>query len=176
MIHLNVSDTKISYLHHPAYVLSFLSHVVRVGMAPVPDPAVWNPIAPIQNNWNKIEPWQKGYMAVLGGLGTIFAFASTIALIAEHRWRLPKWPFTAARWNPKPTVDKDKDEVTDEQIVDDELAEVVGALNKRNLNEEDELEWFNEDLYHESLAHFVKRQGISHRRSHLFRQRLLLRE
>ena len=141
-------------------------------MAPVPDPAVWNPIAPIQNNWDKIEPWQKGYMAVLGGLGTLFAFGSTIALIVEHKGRLPKWPFTAERWNPKPTVDKDedekKDEVTEEQIVDDELAEVVGALNKRNLNNEDELEWFNEDLFHESAEHFVKRQRISHRRFHLF--------
>ena len=139
-------------------------------MTPVPDPAVWNPIAPIQNNWNKIEPWQKGYMAVLGGLGTIFAFANTLGLIASHKGRLPKWPFTAERWNPKPTVDKDndelKDEVTEEQIVEDELSGVVGALNKRNLNDEDELRWFNEDLFHESIGHFVKREGISHRISH----------
>ena len=143
-------------------------------MAPVPDPAVWNPVAPIQNNWDKIEPWQKGYMAVLGSLGTVFAFAHTLALIVEHKWRLPKWPFTAKTWNPKPTVDKDKDkdekndEVTKEQIVEDELTQAVGGLNKRNMNDEDELIWFNEDLFHDSVGHFAKRQGIFHRKSHLF--------
>lgn len=141
-------------------------------MAPVPDPAVWNPIAPIQNNWDKIEPWQKGYMAVLGSLGTVFAFAHTLALIVEHKWRLPKWPFTSTRWNPKPTVEKDKgeknDEVTEEQIVEDESTQVVSALNKRKMNDEDELTWFNEDLFHDSVGHFVKRQGIFHCKSHLF--------
>ena len=85
-------------------------------------------------------------------------------MIAEHKARLPKWPFTAERWNPKPTVDKDedekKDEVTEEQIVDDELAEVVGALNRRNFNDDEELEWFNEELSHESVANVVKRQRI----------------
>lgn len=138
-------------------------------MAPVPDPAVWNPIAPIQNNWNKIEPIQKGYMGVLGAAGVIFGFVSTIALIVEHKGQLPKWPFTSERWNPKPTVDsKKKAEVTEEDIVEDELAEVVGVLNKRNFNflEEDKLEWFNDDLLDDTVSTLFKRDGISPLRSH----------
>ena len=130
-------------------------------MAPVPDPAVWNPIAPIQNNWGKIEPWQKGYMAVIGGLGTIFALASTFALIVEHKGQLPKWPFTSERWNPKPTVDsKKKAEVSEEDIVEDELAEVVGALGKRSFLEDDGLDWANDDLRNDAVTTLVKRDGI----------------
>jgi hypothetical protein len=130
-------------------------------MTPVPNPAVWNPIAPIQNNWGKIEPWQKGYMTVIGGLGTIFGLASTLALIVEHKGRLPKWPFTSERWNPKPTVDSEKKaEVSEEDIVEDELAEVAGALGKRSLLEDDELDWANDDLRNDAVTSLVKRDGI----------------
>src|ERR1700734_3407615 len=112
-------------------------------MAPLPVPEPFNPIAPIQNNWDKISPYNKGYLAILGGIGTVFGFATAISLIVEHQGKPPKWPFTRDRWNPKPTIDGDKkEEVSEEQIVDDELAEVVGVLDKRSLFEEDVLEWY----------------------------------
>jgi hypothetical protein len=131
-------------------------------MPPLPAPAVWRPLAPIQNNWDKIEPWQKGYIAVLGGLGTIFTFAATIALIVEHKFKPPKWPFTSDRWNPKPTVDSDKEEVTEEQIVEPELAQVVGTINKRDLAE-NELEWFDDHLLKGSVTNAFEYDGISTR-------------
>ena len=100
-------------------------------------------------------------MAVIGGLGTIFALASTFALIVEHKGRLPKWPFTSERWNPKPTVDsKKKAEVSEEDIVEDELAEVVGALGKRSFLEDDGLDWVNDDLRNDAVTTLVKRDGI----------------
>jgi hypothetical protein len=128
-------------------------------MAPVPSPAVWNPIAPIQNNWGTIEPVLNGYTTILGGLGTIFAFGATLALIAEHKGKLPKWPFTAERWNPKPNIDSSEKEVSEEDIVEDELAQVAGGLNKRNVNE-DELEWFNDEIFEHSLVNLFKRDGM----------------
>jgi hypothetical protein len=105
---------------------------------PTPEPKVWNPIAPVQDNWQKIEPWIKGYQTILGALGTIFAFGATIALIAEHKGQLPKWPFTAERWNPKPTAEKEKPaEVTDETIIEDELAQAAsGGVVKRSFNDD----------------------------------------
>jgi len=82
-------------------------------------------------------------MNILRGLSTIFSFVSAIALIASHGFRLPKWPFTQERWNPKPTELKAKAEKaaeedggTEEQPVQDELAEAVGRLNKRCFNVE----------------------------------------
>jgi hypothetical protein len=127
-------------------------------MAPVPVPAPFNPIAPIQNNWDKISPWNSGYLAILGGIGTIFGFATAISLIVEHKGQPPKWPFTKERWNPKPTIDGDKkEEVTEEQIVDDEMAEVVGALGKRSFYDE-ELEWYDDDLFADAVSHLLKRE------------------
>jgi hypothetical protein len=127
-------------------------------MAPVPVPEAWNPIAPIQKNWDKIEPFHKGYGEVLGGLGTIFGAAAAIALIAEHGG-FPKWPFTRARWNPKPKIDGAEDEVSEDQIVEDELAEIVGTLGKRSLDE-DHLDWYDDDLLFESTS-LAKRDGLN---------------
>jgi hypothetical protein len=124
-------------------------------MAPLPVPEIWNPIAPIQNNWAKIEPWQKGYLGIIGGVSTIFGAAAAIALIVDHGGKLPKWPFTSDRWNPKPTVDKKEDEVSDDQLVEDELAEVVGSLGKRSLDDE-ELEWFDNDVLNDAIAEYGK--------------------
>jgi hypothetical protein len=123
-------------------------------MAPVP--AVWTPVVPIQNNWDKIKPWHEGYGAVLGGLGTIFGAAAAIALIVDHKGKPPKWPFTRDRWNPKHTLDSDKEgEVTEDQILDDELAEAVEVLGKRSLYN-DKLEWY-EGLLDETPSPLVKR-------------------
>jgi len=100
-------------------------------MAPIPEPEPKfpNPLAPIQNNWDKIEPWHNAYMNILGSLGTIFAVGSVIALIAEHKWKLPKWPFTHDRWNPKPNVDDENPpEVTEEDLIEDELAEIAAGV------------------------------------------------
>jgi hypothetical protein len=127
-------------------------------MAPVPVPAPFNPIAPIQNNWDKISPWNSGYLAILGGIGTIFGFATAISLIVDHKGQPPKWPFTRERWNPKPTIDGDKkEEVTEEQIEEDEMAEVVGALGKRSFYD-DELEWYDDDLFADAVSHLSKRE------------------
>jgi hypothetical protein len=133
-------------------------------MAPVP---AFKPLKPLQDNWDKVKPWHDRYMGVLGGLGTIFGFATAIALVVEHKFKLPKWPFKKDRWNPKPTAEKkqeekDKEEVTEEQIMEDELAEVVGALGKREFMD-DTLDWLDEDTV--SLAHtnshLSKRDGTS---------------
>jgi hypothetical protein len=108
---------------------------------PVPSPKILNPIAPIQNNWGKIEPWVNGYQTFLGALGTVFAFAATIALIVEHKGKLPKWPFTAERWNPKPTAESGKKpEVSDEDIIEDELAVAASGAVKRFVPEDVNLE------------------------------------
>lgn len=77
-------------------------------------------------------------MNVLGGLGTIFGFASTIALIVSHNFKLPKWPFTMERWNPKPTEVKEQEEkdkeVSKETLIEDELALAAGgAMIKRSI-------------------------------------------
>jgi hypothetical protein len=129
-------------------------------MPPVASPG-WNPIAPIQRNWDKIEPWHKGYMAIIGALGTIFTFGSAIALIVEHKGKLPKWPFTAERWNPKPTVDSNKtEEVSDEQIAEDELAEVVGVLGKRHLRSNN-FAWFDEEALSQEVMNLIKRESTS---------------
>jgi hypothetical protein len=104
-------------------------------------------------------------MSFLGALGTVFGFASTVALIVEHGGKLPKWPFTGEHWNPKPSSekkkdkDKDEDEVTEEDLVADELAEIAGGLKKRSLTDED-LELLEEALFHGSMAEIVKRDGI----------------
>ena len=99
-------------------------------------------------------------MTFLGALGTIFGFASTIALIVAHDGKPPRWPFAKKYWNPKPTSEKKeedkKDDITEEDLVADELAQIAGALTKRSLTEED-LEWQDESLFHESL---FKRDGI----------------
>jgi hypothetical protein len=129
-------------------------------MAPVPAPKPWNPLAPIQNNWDKIGPVHSAYGQILGGLGTIFGVAAAIAVIVEHGGKFPKWPFTRARWNPKPKVDGGEGEVTEDQIVEDELAEVVGAVGKRSLHE-NELQWFNDGLLQKS-AKLVARNGTYH--------------
>ena len=118
-------------------------------MAPVP--AVWNPIAPIQENWAKIEPWQKGYMEIIGAVSTVFGAAAAVALIVDHGGKFPKWPFTKERWNPKPTVDKEEDKVSEDQIVENELAEIVGGLGKRSLDE-GELEWYDDTLFENDLV------------------------
>src|SRR5271155_3456091 len=132
-------------------------------MAPV---AEWRPLSPIQDNWKTLAPVHKGYMSILGALGTIFGFASTIALIVEHSGKFPRWPFTRERWNPKPSSekkkDKDKDkedEVSEEDLVADELAEIAGGLKKRSLTDED-LELLEQALFHGSMNEIVKRDGI----------------
>lgn len=128
-------------------------------MAPLPVPEPWNPIAPIQNNWDKISPYNKGYLAILGGIGTVFGFAAAISLIVEHKGKPPKWPFTRDRWNPKPTIEGEKEEVTEEQLEEDELAEVVGVLDKRGLLENEVLEWYPSDFFHDT-PHLLKREGL----------------
>jgi hypothetical protein len=124
-----------------------------------PTPKVWNPIAPIQDNWSKIEPWHKGYMNILGGLGTIYGFFAAIALIVSHKFLLPKWPFTADRWNPKPTEVKKKEdkeeEVDKEQLIEDELAMATGGLNKRSIAFETQME--QETVSYQT---FAKRDGM----------------
>jgi len=87
-------------------------------------------------------------MSVLGGLSTIFGFASAIALIVSHDFRLPKWPFTRERWNPKPAEVKEKekaaeeDAIPEEQPIQDELVEAVRRLIKRSFNVERDIEDF----------------------------------
>lgn len=140
---------------------SFLIPLI-ITMAPVtsPVPNVFNPIAPIQNNWDKIEPWIKGYTSFIGSAGTVFGFAAAIALISEHGFKFPRWPFTAERWNPEPSFNNKnkKEEVTEEQIVEDELAEVVGALGRRSADENG-LEWVNRELEEESNRDIFKHKG-----------------
>src|SRR5579862_1094678 len=123
-------------------------------MAPVPKPEPVNLLHPIQHNWDKISPTLSTYNQVLGGLGTIFSFASAIALIVSHDFRFPKWPFTQDRWYPKPDVDKteaeSKDEVTEEQIIEDELAEVAAGLAKRSVHAR-ELKWVDRELVSDDL-------------------------
>lgn len=100
-------------------------------MAPTPD---WNPgfIKPLQDAWPKIAPVHKTYMNTLRGLGSIFGFASAIALIVSHKFQPPKWPFTSELWNPKPTAEKKAEEkekeVTEEELIEDELAAAAGGL------------------------------------------------
>ena len=146
-------------------------------MAPLPAP--WNPVAPIQNNWDKIAPIQKGYLEVIGGIGTIFAAVAAIAMIVDHDGKLPKWPFTKERWNPEQTVDGNKKaEVSEDEIIEDELAEIVGTLGKRSLYE-DELEWFDQDLFEEQPK-FFKRDGsyfftyLTYRQTPLLRKFILM--
>ena len=156
--HLNVSNT----LAHPPTPSVSLS-----SPSTMPPVAEWRPLSPIQDNWKSIAPAHKGYMSILGALGTIFGFASTIALIVEHSGKLPRWPFTRERWNPKPSSekkkDKDKDkedEVSEEDLVADELAEIAGGL-KRSLIDAD-LELLEHALFHDnSMAEFVKRDSNS---------------
>lgn len=156
--HLNVSDTL---AHPPTPSISFSSP------STMPPVAEWRPLSPIQDNWKNIAPAHKGYMSILGALGTIFGFASTIALIVEHSGKFPRWPFTRERWNPKPSSekkkDKDKDkedEVSEEDLVADELAEIAGGLKKRSLTDED-LELLEQALLHDSMVEFVKRDSNS---------------
>jgi hypothetical protein len=107
----------------------------------VPTPEVWNPLRPIQDNWPKIEKVQGKYSSLLGGLGVLFGFVASLALIVEHNFKLPKWPFTKDRWFPKPTEVKEQEgketeEVTEEDLIEDELAEVAaGGLKKRGFEE-----------------------------------------
>ena len=117
---------------------------------PYPAPEPLNPIGPIQDHWDTINPWLGRYNKVLGGLGTVFSFASAIALIASHKFQPPKWPFTSERWNPKPNVDgaEKEEEVTEEQIIEDELAEVAAGaavVGKRGVAEAD-LDWIDLDF------------------------------
>jgi hypothetical protein len=108
-------------------------------MAPTPE--VWNPLRPIQDKWDKIEDVQGKYSALLGGIGIVFGFVASLALVVEHNFKLPKWPFTKERWFPKPTEVKEREGketevVTEEDLIEDELAEVAGAaggLKKRYL-------------------------------------------
>jgi len=95
-----------------------------------PTPAVWNPLAGVADWYVTYEPFAHVYTMVLGGLSTVMGFAGVVALVAEKGFKLPKWPFTKERWNPKPNVDNDEEmeEVTEEDILDDELAQVAGGL------------------------------------------------
>ena len=136
-------------------------------MAPVPDPSPnpkpINVLEPVQHNWDKIDPWLGRYNQVLGGLGTVFGFASAIALIASHGFKPPKWPFTSERWNPKPNVEKDEEEkaeeVTEEDLVEDELADVAAAgLAKRELHQR-ELN-FEHDFVSDDYFYLEKRKHI----------------
>lgn len=101
-----------------------------------PTPAVWNPLSGVSDFYvrNGLEGYNILLNAVMGGLTTIMGFAGVVALVVEKGFKLPKWPFTKERWNPKPDVDKDekKDEVTEDDILDDELAQVAGGLVKRD--------------------------------------------
>ena len=67
-----------------------------------------NILAPIQGNWDKIEPIKNGYMSFLTALSTIFAAAATVAMIIRHNG-VPQNPFTKEKWNPEP-ADKLKDD------------------------------------------------------------------
>jgi hypothetical protein len=154
---ISQSGTQISVLWLYFALLVLLAFSV---MAPVPE---FQPLKPIQDNWESIKPWQEGYMTVLNGLGTVFGFAAAVALVVGHKFQLPKWPFNKERWNPKPTAEKKeeekaKEEVSEDQIMEDELAEVVGALGKREflLSEE----WYDADIVGERTAHLSKRDGI----------------
>src|SRR6202021_720864 len=110
---------------------------VRIAnMSPIPTTNL-NPLSPLQNNWDKITPWVNGYNKILGGLGTIFGFASAIALIASHKFHPPKWPFKGSHWHPKPDIlgsdDWRQQEIDEEIILEDELAEVAAGLRKRDI-------------------------------------------
>jgi hypothetical protein len=128
-------------------------------MSPIPQPATIRPLGPIQDAWPKIGPIHKSYMGILGAVGTVMGFASSIALIVAHGGKLPKWPFTGDRWNPKPSSEKDKDEkkddVTEEDILEDELAQLGGALAKRSFIDIDE------DLLHDFMAEILHRDSLS---------------
>ena len=95
-----------------------------------PTPAGWNPISGVADWYVRIQGVDMIYSMVLGGLTTVMGFAGVVALLVEKGFKLPKWPFTKERWNPKPNVDNDEEmeEVTEEDILDDELAQVAGGL------------------------------------------------
>ena len=95
-----------------------------------PTPAVWNPLGGVANWYARFEPIAILYSKVLGGLTTVMGFAGVVALLVEKGLKLPKWPFTKERWHPKPNVDKDEktEEVTEDDILDDELAQLAGGL------------------------------------------------
>jgi len=101
-------------------------------------------------------------MNILRGLSTIFSFVSAIALIASHGFRLPKWPFTQERWNPKPTELKKEEKAaeeeagTEEQPVQDESAEAIRRLNKRCFNVEREIDGFGRGKGQHSNIHGIK--------------------
>jgi hypothetical protein len=124
-------------------------------MAPVPDPepTPFHPLAVVKDNWDSISPVLHGYNTILGALGSVFAFASAIALIVQHG-QPPKWPFTKERWNPRPSIKEPNktEEVTDEQLIEDELAEVAGAVRKRALL----VKWLDD-----GTRTLEKREGIS---------------
>ena len=167
---MSLIDKYHYYPHtHPPIPPSPLPFFLVPVMAPVPAPVpAFKPLKPLQDNWDTIKPWHDRYMGVLGALGTIFGFATAVALVVEHKFKPPKWPFTKERWNPKPTAEKkkeekEKEEVTEEQIMEDELAEVVGALGKREFLDDD-LDWYHEgDIVSETPYHLSKRDldGIS---------------
>jgi len=151
VIHLKsqTSTTKRSHNHLSSHSFRFSPRI----MAPTPD---WNPklIKPIQDAWPKIAPVHKIYMNVLSGLTSIFGFAAAVALVASHKFLPPKWPFTSERWNPKPTVQKKKEEkekeVTEKVLLEDELAAAASGLVKRYIAIERDLG--DEDAFYGGLA------------------------
>lgn len=126
-----------------------------------PTPAVWNPLRGVSDFYVRHELEEISYTVldcVMGGLTTIMGFAGVVALVVEKGFKLPKWPFTKERWNPKPNVDKEekKDEVTEDDILDDELAQVAGGLRKRGVFNHAKMEWRRG-----YLEKMHKRDGIS---------------
>jgi hypothetical protein len=127
-------------------------------MAPVPE--LWNPFKGIQQQWAIHGPTELYYRLALGALSTIFGMAGVVGLVMSHGWKPPRWPFTKERWNPKPDVDdeedeeakKEKDKITEDEILADELAQVAGGLAKRELD--------FETLLDEDLELLSKRDGI----------------
>jgi hypothetical protein len=121
-------------------------------MTPIPKDL--NPLSPIQRNWGEIKPVLDTYNEILSGMGTVFGFASAIALIAAHKFYPPKWPFTQGNWNPKPNVrgaqqeaEKPVEElVSEETIVEDELAEVAAGIGTLKRRSSDAVKSYNDSI------------------------------
>jgi len=71
----------------------------------------------------------------LGRLCTIYGFATSIALIVSHSFKLPSWPFGRKNWNPKRTEleqQEDKEvEATEENITKEDSTVAAGGVKRR---------------------------------------------
>lgn len=84
---------------------------------------------PIKKNWDKVSPVLDKYNMYARGVSILLGGISLIAMLDNHRWKLPRWPWAKdGRNNPRPSLVHVNERYTVDELAETKLMEILEEM------------------------------------------------